>query len=780
MVGLKDIRLKPKLIGTYLLVGLIPLIISIWMTVQESSNALEEAAAHMLDAVAVTKHNQMEYMFEATRGDIELLAEAPASLTMFAELKEYHDDMQVGEKDLFPVDTQRYQRIFENNKKYLQDFMETYDYYDLFIICAAHGHVMFTVAQENDLGENVSYGPLRTSGLGKLWSEVTKTNTTAFVDFAPYPPSNNQPAAFIGTPISDSNGKTVAVLAAQISSDKLNAIMQESTGMGNTGESFLVGADKRMRSDSVKHAEWNVADSFSGSVESNGYNTIAVENALAGQHESITMTDPTSREVLAAYVPFDFMGTRWAVVSTMETDEVNQPVNALIRHVLFIVIFFTVLIVGFAFWIALGITNPIQEIARYIDKFGKGDLSENLMITSKDEIGDMAGDLNRAVGNIRSIMEELMSSTDILTHASNELSSVSSQMASSAEEMSSQSNTVAAATEQVSTNVGTVAAAAEQSSSVITNIAAMTEEMSSTFKNIAIIANDASSKVTDMSRSGQDMSNGVANVATAIEEMSASFGEVAKSTAQASKISRNASINAEEISVKMEALETASQQIGKVINVIKDIADQTNMLALNATIEAAGAGEAGKGFAVVAGEVKELARQSAEATDEISGQIENIQSSTNEAVQAIASIRQTIMEIANINETIASSVEEQTSTTNEISRNVSGNAGQARNVAENADSLARLVTDIANSTNEASQTANEVARNVEETSGGVKEIARSSGEAAKGVQDISKNIQGINVASNQTASGAGHTNQSAQELSGIAESLKEIVNRFTL
>ncbi len=468
--------------------------------------------------------------------------------------------------------------------------------------------------------------------------------------------------------------------------------------------------------------------------------------------------------------------------------EIISPLNnmrsdiAKIGFQAFIIVLIVMVVGGAIFYTLMKkiVSDPVNKMRNFTTLFGKGDLSQNLDITSDDEIGAMAEDMNESVVSLRAIMAELAETTDTLISSSTELSTVSREMSNTAEDMNGRSSTVAAATEQVSVNVDTVASAAEESSSVVSNIAEKTDRMSTTFVNVASVARDAADKVGSMARMGQDMSDSVASIATAIEEMTASFSEVAKNTAQASKISRNANTRAEDINAKIETLVDASQKIGKVINVIKDIADQTNMLALNATIEAAGAGEAGKGFAVVAGEVKELARQSAEATDEIAGQIGNIQSSTNEAVQAIGEIAKIIAEIATINETIASSVEEQTATTNEIARTVAGNASMAKGVADNSREVSTLVENIASSTEEASRNAVEIARNVEETAGGVKEIARSSGEASLGVQDISKNIQGISVSSNETATGANKTNVSASRLITIADTLKEIVQRFKI
>ncbi len=424
------------------------------------------------------------------------------------------------------------------------------------------------------------------------------------------------------------------------------------------------------------------------------------------------------------------------------------------------------------------ITRPIKDIVTYTNRIGNGDLTAEINLSATDEIGEMAGDLGRAVGNIREMIREFSDSTNALSSASEELAAVSSQMAASAEQMDSQANTVAAAVEQVSANVGTVASAAEQSSASVSSIASMTEEMSNTFENVARASRKTSENVTLMAQANEDMSSQINSVASSSEEMTSSLNEVAKNTVEASRISQNARKRTEDVNTRISALVAASKQIGKVVGVIKDIADQTNMLALNATIEAAGAGDAGKGFAVVAGEVKELARQSAEATDEIADQIDQIQTSTDDAVSAIEEINTVINKIAGINEMIASSVEEQTATASEISKSVASTAMTVKDVSANANESADLVKDIAKSTDETSKTAAEVARNIDELYNGVKDVARSADEAARGANEISKTIQGIGESSKQTALGASQTDASSQELARMATTLAELVSRF--
>jgi methyl-accepting chemotaxis protein len=252
-----------------------------------------------------------------------------------------------------------------------------------------------------------------------------------------------------------------------------------------------------------------------------------------------------------------------------------------------------------------------------------------------------------------------------LASSSEELTAVSQQMSSNSEETATQSNVVAAASEQVSRNVATVA--------------------------------------------------------TSAEEMSASAKEIAKNATEAAKVATEAVKVAADTNKTVAKLGESSIEIGKVIKVITSIAQQTNLLALNATIEAARAGEAGKGFAVVANEVKELAKQTATATEDISGKIEAIQNDTKAAVTAIDQIGKIINQINDIQNTIASAVEEQTATTNEIARNAN--------------------------------------------------------EAAKGSTEISKNIANVSEAAKNTTQGANNTLTAATELAKLAADLKRVVQQ---
>lgn len=390
--------------------------------------------------------------------------------------------------------------------------------------------------------------------------------------------------------------------------------------------------------------------------------------------------------------------TPWAFAIGIPMKKVLAPVTSMLYFTITIGLLVLLFISIAIMVISKRITAPIRSTVMMLKDIseGNGDLTKRIEVTSQDEIGEMAMYFNNFIQKLQSLIKSIMQSADSISNSASSLSSISTQIASSTEEISSQTTSVAASTEQATVNVQQVSASAEE------------------------------------------MSSSTHAVAAAIEEMSASLNEVSKNCQKELTIASEANRYAQNSKSVMNQLGATAKSISHIIEIIGDIADQTNLLALNATIEAASAGDAGKGFAVVAAEVKELAKQTSDATQEIKTQIDEIQLNTGSAVHTIEEVTRVIEEVNLISQNIVSAVEEQSSTINEISRNVNGVSTGAR----------------------------EVSRNVAESASGLSEVSAKIGTVSNSLSDATLGVVSVKT--------------SASDLSNLSEELKKLLSQFKI
>ena len=383
-------------------------------------------------------------------------------------------------------------------------------------------------------------------------------------------------------------------------------------------------------------------------------------------------------------------------VEIQKTKEIKSAIARQRNELIGVIIILIALGSGVITYISRKITIPIKNTAEMLKDIaqGEGDLTRRLKVETKDEVGEMAEWFNKFIDAIQKIIKDVSQNANQVRDASGELSEISKQMTSGAKQTSEKAHVVAAAGEEMSSNMNSVAAATEEAATNLNMVAAAAEQMITT------------------------------------------INEIAQNSEKANNITDDAVVQTQSASGKVDELGSAAIEIGKVVETITEISEQVNLLALNATIEAARAGEAGRGFAVVANEIKDLAKQTAEATLEIKEKIGAIQGSTDATVTEIGQILKVINDVNDIVSTIATAVEEQSVTTKEIAENVVQASQGIQGVNEN--------------------------------------VAQSSIVAG----DIAKDIAEVNQASGEINNSSSQVNMSAEALARLSETLNEMVGKF--
>ena len=569
-------------------------------------------------------------------------------------------------------DGTNYSQLHERYHPHIQDFLKKFGFYDIFLVDPDSGDIVYSVFKELDYSTSLIDGPYANTGIGQAFREASASDdphSVTLVDFAPYPPSYEDPASFIASPIFDGATK-VGVLIFQMPIDRINAIMtnQEDwkrVGLGDSGETYLVGPDYTMRNQSrflledkpnylaaIKAAALpsqtiELITAKNTSIGLQSVKTKGTQAALSGKTDFAIFPDYRGVPVLSAFAPLNIPGLHWAIMSEIDEAEAFFPTKTLNRQILTSTFWITGVMlmfsVGLGCFFALRTTRPIQLLQSTIDSIGENSLMDKrIEVKTHDEIGALARSYNALLDRLQIVNRQMERASQNVANLASMVMSVVAPVSTSIHRQAQEARTVASSTAEMSTMVYTVAQNAQ---------------------NAATLTKDADTEATKVDEVVSNTKTGMARLAEIVEDSQR----------------------------KVVSLAEHSDQIGAVTKMIDDIAEQTNLLALNAAIEAARAGEQGRGFAVVADEVRKLAERTTKSTKEITEMIRDMQEETRLAVvvmekgtqeatnamalahqssESLNRIIQSVNQVTDQMSQIAAATEEQSGTTERIKGNI--------------------------------------------------------------------------------------------------------------
>ncbi|WP_417686477.1 methyl-accepting chemotaxis protein [Roseibium sp.] len=545
----------------------------------------------------------------------------------------------------------------------LRRYIKDNGYRDLMLV-NLDGNVVYSVKKLDDFGVNLTSAEWQGSVLAKAFDAAVsgEADGVHLFDLEPYAARQGAPTGFMATPVAIGS-KKLGVLVYEIPTEKISDSLGRYTGLGETGNVYLVNQDGLVQNDSLRTPDKT-------ELLSDVLNREEVRASFGGGPVFRELSDFEGRDVDAAIVPFDYMSKSYALVVVQDVAEVFAPLVPLRNWTIAFALLSAAIAgaVGFAF--SRSLAGRINRLSSAMVQLADGNTDVDLPGTeSSDEI-------------------DVMTNT-VVVFRNNELERVRLE--------DEQQAAIAAREAKTNQVQELIESFRHEVAGMLDAVAENSNQMRETAEGLHSIADQTAGEASGASAASEQASGNVQTVASAAEELSASIQEISRQVANTTEIVAGAVQNAEQTNTKIGGLADAAQKIGDVVSLISAIAEQTNLLALNATIEAARAGDAGKGFAVVASEVKELATQTAKATEEISSQIAEVQAATKEAVEAISLITETMGEVNEYTGSIASAVAEQGAATNEISANVQEAAQGTRNVAQTMVNISDKVRDTSSS-----------------------------------------------------------------------------------
>lgn len=573
-------KMMAQLTTQFLLVSLTPLLLILGPAYMSARTLLTQQIHDKLAAKASSRQQIVHTFMTMMARRAALRAGTVAVADAVKALDEYAASSPLSADGGIDVRSAAYLPLWRHAHETLVQVAKEGEYADVYLIDAQSGLILFNYSREPDMGTSLQKGPYKSSHLASLVARTVSTDQVLFSDYAWYEAAK-KPALFIAAPVHDAAGKVVAVCAVQFDGKSLDQIIGDVSGLGATGEAYVVGADFLMRSESRFYKD--------SSLLRRKADTAATRAAIAGQSGILVGVDYRGAQVVSHYSPLgikDITGLDWALLVDLDTAEVYAPIDQLGWRMLLEGLAGVVLILLASWWLSRRMAAPLVSVAEAVAKVADGDLSVQVNAGNRDDqVGQIAVSFGSMVGRLRQQATAIAGNT----------------------------STIAAATAQITTSMAELASSVSETATAVAETSATTEEV----KQTSLLASQKAQLVADSARRAVDLA-------------SDSQGATDRTMADLGRLQEQ--MNG--VASRMYRLSEQTRSIGTVITTVNEIFDQANLLAVNAAIEAAKAGEHGRGFGVVAQEIRALAERSRQATTEIPVILSEIERAASAAVAA--------------------------------------------------------------------------------------------------------------------------------------------------